>query len=268
MFGVNDIPKFFLAFFLVLPVISLLHEAGHVFFAWLMGGKNIRVTVGSGAVLFRVGMLEVRKYYFWYGHCTFDNLRRNHRIANILIFSGGAFFNAIAAVAVVYLIENNVLEQGMLTYQFTYFSLYNIFFALLPMPYPDGNYSDGKVILDLAWNKAQVSEKTYRVQWNEEDRQWSVLDHNRALIETFADEAQARCRTHCLEQGLAYEALLVSQVLGACEGYVRGRISTVVVNPAMLGMDSVRIVRDEALEGLIKSALQKDSFFAVSGQVA
>lgn len=89
MFGINDIPKFFLAFFLVLPVISFLHEAGHVFFAWLMGGKNIKVTVGTGEVLFRLGMLEVRKYYFWYGLCTFDNLKRNQRAANILVFSGG-----------------------------------------------------------------------------------------------------------------------------------------------------------------------------------
>ncbi len=196
MFGVNDIPKFFLAFFLVLPVISLVHEAGHVFFAWLMGGRNIRVTIGSGAVLFRVGILEVRKYYFWYGLCTFDNLRRNHRLANILIFSGGAFFNGMTAVAVVYLIENNTLEAGMLTYQFTYFSLYYIFFALLPMPYPDGNYSDGKIILDLARNKVQAAEKLYRVQWNEEEQHWCVLDHNRELIGTFADEAQALAKAH------------------------------------------------------------------------
>jgi len=72
MFGINDIPKFFLAFFLVLPVISFLHEADHVLFAWLMGGKNIKVMVGTGDVLFRLGMLEVRQYYFWYGLCSLD----------------------------------------------------------------------------------------------------------------------------------------------------------------------------------------------------
>ncbi|MBC6613005.1 hypothetical protein H8B15_18935 [Hymenobacter sp. BT507] len=191
MFGVSDIPKFFLAFFLVLPVISFLHEAGHVFFAWLMGGKNIKVTVGSGDVVFRWGMLEVRQYYFWYGQCTFDNLRRNHRLANVLIFIGGSLFNAVAAVAVVYLIETNVLEPGMLTYQFTYFSLYYIFFALLPTPYPDGSSSDGKVILELLRNKERALEKIYRVQWNEEEAQWRVLDHSRNLVESFADETQA-----------------------------------------------------------------------------
>ncbi|RDV11499.1 hypothetical protein DXT99_24515 [Pontibacter diazotrophicus] len=200
MFGVNDIPKFFLAFFLVLPVISFLHEAGHVFFAWLMGGKNIKVTIGSGDVIFRIGMLEVRKYYFWYGLCTFDNLRRNHRLANILIFSGGALFNAAAAVAVISLINNNVLEPSMVTYQFTYFSLYYIFFALLPMPYPDGSNSDGKVILDLIRNKTQAIERTYRVQWDEEEKQWYVLDHNKDLVQAFRDKEQALTKAHEVAQ--------------------------------------------------------------------
>lgn len=209
MFGVNDIPKFFLAFFLVLPVISFLHEAGHVFFAWLMGGRNIKVTIGSGDVLFRAGMLEVRKYYFWYGLCTFDNLKRNKRLSNILIFSGGALFNAMAAVAVVYFIEHNMLEPGMLTYQFTYFSLYYIFFALLPMPYPDGSYSDGKVIFDLIRNKGQ--EKTYRIQWNEEEKQWCVLDHNRELVAAFTDEGQALAKAHEVAQSNRPSRLLNSK---------------------------------------------------------
>lgn len=198
MFGIEDIPKFFLAFFLILPIISFIHEAGHVFFAWLMGGKNIKVTVGSGKVMFHIGMLEVRKYYFWYGLCTFDNLKRNKRFSNILIFSGGAVFNALTALLVIYLIEKKALEPGILTYQFTYFSLYYIFFALLPMPYPDGNYSDGKVILDLIRNKAP--ERTYRVEWNDDKKQWCVLDHDKNLLQTFEDEEQALAKAHEVAQ--------------------------------------------------------------------
>ncbi|MBF8964655.1 site-2 protease family protein [Pontibacter sp. FD36] len=198
MFEINDLPKFFLAFFLVLPIISLVHEAGHVFFAWLMGGKNIKVSIGAGKVLFRVGIVEVRKYYFWYGLCTFENLKRNERFANILIFSGGALFNTLAALVVVYLIENKTLEPGILTYQFTYFSLYYVFFALLPMPYPDGNESDGKVILDLIRNKAQF--KTYRVEWNQEKKQWCVLNHNRELVQAFEGEEQALEKAHEVAQ--------------------------------------------------------------------
>ncbi|AKD03658.1 site-2 protease family protein [Pontibacter korlensis] len=196
MFGINDIPKFFLAFFLVLPIISFLHELGHVFFAWLMGGKNIKVTIGSGDRIFRLGMLEVRKYYFWYGLCSFDNLKRNKRFSNILIFLGGVLFNAISTLVVIFLVEEKVLEEGMLTYQFTYFSMYYIFFALLPMPYPDGSYSDGKVILDLIRNKSHLADNIYRVQWDDEKAQWCVFDHDHALVQAFNDEEEALAKAH------------------------------------------------------------------------
>ncbi|WP_299754721.1 site-2 protease family protein [uncultured Pontibacter sp.] len=191
MFTINDIPKFILAFFLVLPLITFIHEAGHVFFAWLMGGKNIKVTIGTGKVLFRLGLVEVRKYYFWYGLCSFDNLKRNERLANILIFSGGILFNSLTTLLVMYLIENGSLQESMLTYQFTYFSLYFIFFAVLPMPYPDGNYSDGKIILDLIRHKTIPGEQVYRIQWSEEKSQWSVLDQEQNELHTFAEPEEA-----------------------------------------------------------------------------
>jgi hypothetical protein len=192
MFGLSDIPKFFFAFFLVLPLISILHEAGHVFFAWLMGGKNIKVTIGSGKKIFQIGMLEVRKYYFWYGLCSFENLKRKKRLSNILVFLGGSLFNALAAIAVAILINNEVIEAGILTYQFTYFSWYYVFFALLPMPYPDGNYSDGKIILDLIKNKKEViEERTYRMKWEHEKGQWHILDHENQILHTHDDENEA-----------------------------------------------------------------------------
>ena len=192
MFGINDIPKFLLAFFLVLPVISILHESGHVFFAWLMGAKNIRVTVGSGKPIFKHGILEIRQFYFWYGFCTFENIKRKKKFAHILIFSGGVLFNLLSTIAAISLVENKVLEAGMLTYQFTYFSMYYIFFALLPMVYPSGNYSDGKIILRLLKGQNEIiKERTYRIQWKTEEEQWHLLDHNNELIETCKKEEDA-----------------------------------------------------------------------------
>lgn len=192
MFGLQDIPKFFLAFFLVLPLISLLHELGHVFFAWLMGGKKIRVIIGSGKPVFSIGPLEVRQYYFWYGLCTFENLKRTRKWANILIFSGGAFFNLLGTVVVIILVEKEILEAGILTYQFTYFSLYYIFFALLPMPYPDGNYSDGKIIVELLRGKKNIiMERTYKIKWDGDKKSFFVLDHEHNLVEAFDNEKKA-----------------------------------------------------------------------------
>lgn len=192
MFGIDDIPKFLLAFFLVLPVISILHEAGHVFFAWLMGAKNIRIIVGSGKAVFRKGLLEVRQFYFWYGFCSFENIKRKEKLANILIFSGGAIFNLLSTIAVILLVENKVLEEGMVTYQFTYFSMYYIFFALLPMLYPGGYSSDGKIILDLLKGKEEViKERTYRLQWKKETEEWQFLGQNRKVIASYKEENDA-----------------------------------------------------------------------------
>ena len=192
MFGISDLPKFFLAFFLVMPLISILHEGGHVFFAWLMGGKNIKVSVGTGKPIFKWKMIEVRKYYFWYGVCTFENLKINQRWSNILIFGGGSLFNFLGVLAVMILVEEQLIETNMFTYQFTYFSLYYIFFALFPMPYPDGNYSDGKIILELLRNKKfAVMERTFRVQWHPEKEEWNVINHEEELVEAFGNEEQA-----------------------------------------------------------------------------
>ncbi|WP_029036934.1 site-2 protease family protein [Salinimicrobium xinjiangense] len=201
MFGISDIPKFILAFFLVLPVISILHEAGHVFFAWVMGAKKIRVVVGSGKPILDFGIVEIRQFYFWYGFCNFENIKRKEKLANILIFSGGAFFNLLSIIAVILLVENEVLEEGMLTYQFTYFSMYYVFFAMLPMIYPDGNFSDGKIILELLKNNKEIiKERTYRIKFKAESEEWEVLDHQKELIQTFENEEDAREKARSIAQ--------------------------------------------------------------------
>ncbi|WP_189603722.1 site-2 protease family protein [Salinimicrobium marinum] len=195
MFGISDIPKFFLAFFLVMPLISILHEGGHVFFAWLFGGKNIKVSLGTGKPIFQWGMLEVRKYYFWYGLCIFENLRIKRKWSNILIFFGGSLFNILGVLAVMILVEEQLIDTNMFTYQFTYFSLYYIFFALLPMPYPDGNFSDGKIILDLIRNKPYAhAERTFRVHWSEEKKEWHVFNHDGKFIQAFKNEDEAHTK--------------------------------------------------------------------------
>ena len=201
MFQLKDLPKFFLAFFLVMPVISILHEMGHVFFAWLMGGKKIRVTVGTGKPILHLGIFDIRQYYFWYGVCTFENIERKQKYSNVLIFSGGALFNFIGTFVVMYLIEEKIIDPGMLTYQFTYFSLYYIFFALLPMPYPDGNYSDGKIILDLLRGKEEVvQQRTYRIQWDSKQDHWEVFDHNNRSVHNCKEQDEALERARDLAQ--------------------------------------------------------------------
>ena len=83
-----DIPKLFLAFFVVLPVVSLIHEFGHVLMAKLLGAKNVKIIIGSGKVLLNTKFLEIRKYYFYYGFCYFENISDESRWRNLSIYSG------------------------------------------------------------------------------------------------------------------------------------------------------------------------------------
>ncbi|MFC3197576.1 site-2 protease family protein [Parapedobacter deserti] len=192
MFGIQDIPKFIMAFFVLLPLISTIHEAGHVFFAWLMGGKNIKITIGTGKPLFNWSIIEVRQYYFWYGVCTFNNIKREKKIANILIFSGGALFNLLGTIAVILLVQHEIINESLFTYQFTYFSLYYIFFALIPTPYPDGSFSDGKIIFDLLRGKEDIiKDRIFRIYRENSTDHWRIFDDKNNLIGSYQDQIKA-----------------------------------------------------------------------------
>ncbi|MFC4076368.1 hypothetical protein [Salinithrix halophila] len=148
MFDWTDLGTFFLAFFVVLPLVTLIHGLGHLFFAWLFGAKNARIIVGCGSVLGRLGMVEIRKIYFWYGTCDFEDLPTPRRHKALWIYLGGALFNLLSIVLLNTLIWTGILGTHNAFYQFAYFSFYYAFFALVPIEYPDGEPSDGQAVLD------------------------------------------------------------------------------------------------------------------------
>lgn len=153
MFGFDDFMKFIQAFFVVFPVVTLVHLLGHIFFAAIFGGKGIRIVIGSGNLLFSLRFLEVRQFYFWYGGCEYTSLKHSNKVTKSLILLGGSIFNVASIFLVNFLIRIDILQASMLWYQFVYFSFYYVFFALLPMDMSDGTLSDGKAVYKLWQNK-------------------------------------------------------------------------------------------------------------------
>ncbi|WP_417887920.1 site-2 protease family protein [Zunongwangia sp.] len=193
MFDFKDIPKLFLAFFVVMPIISLIHELGHMLFAGILGAKNIKVIIGSGKIIFSNRFFEIRKYYFYYGFCYFENIDEKSSFRNILIYSGGTISNCIASAILILIISKGVLEPNIFTYQFLYFSLYYVFFALFPMSYPDGNYSDGKIIYYLlAKDKGLIRQKMYQLKWHKKNNKWILYSENEEKLEEFEKYEDAR----------------------------------------------------------------------------
>ncbi|CAG9621272.1 hypothetical protein [Sutcliffiella rhizosphaerae] len=153
MFGFNDLWKFFLSFFLVLPLVTILHQLGHFFFAKLFGG-TVNIHIGTGNILFKVGSFKIRKLYFYDGWCEYINVSRGTRkIEKIFVYLGGSIFNISSILLLNGLITREILEPNIFIYQFTYFSFYFVFFSLFPMNHLNGCPSDGMAVLNIITNK-------------------------------------------------------------------------------------------------------------------
>ena len=156
MFTLSDLPMFFVNFFLILPIVTLVHEAGHVFVARLFGGK-IKFCIGTGKTVFNIGSLEVKKKYFMEGWCQYEDLTYNKTWVHVLIYLAGSAFNLIIILMMNYLIIDKILPAALFFYQYSYFSIYFIFFSLLPYTNGDGKPSDGRAIYEvIRYGKAQI----------------------------------------------------------------------------------------------------------------
>ncbi|WP_019415394.1 hypothetical protein [Paenisporosarcina sp. TG20] len=153
MFEFNDLWKFFFAFFLVLPLVTIVHQLGHMFFAHIFGGR-VNMHIGSGKILIKVGPLHIRRLYFYDGWCEFITLtKRGLKWQLILIYAGGSIFNIGSILILNGLIFFREIDPNIFLYQFVYFSFYFVFFSLFPVWHGE-NPSDGMAVWNLIRNKA------------------------------------------------------------------------------------------------------------------
>nr|WP_044022364.1 site-2 protease family protein [Bacillus sp. SG-1] len=148
MFTLNDMWIFFLAFFLTLPLVTLVHEAGHVLVARVFGAK-INFALGAGKTLFSIGPLEVKKLYFMDGWCQYGKLKYDKKWVHILIYLAGSLSNLLVILLINFLIYREALPTHIFFYQFVYFSVYFIFFSLFPFKTGKGQPSDGLAIYEV-----------------------------------------------------------------------------------------------------------------------
>lgn len=152
MFGFNDIWKFFFSFFLVMPLVTIIHQMGHMLFAKIFGGQ-VNMHIGSGKVLAKMGPLHIRRLYFYDGWCEYITLaEKDKRWQLILVYLGGSIFNLASILILNGLILMNELEPGIFLYQFVYFSFYFLFFSLFPIWHGE-NPSDGMAVWNLIRKK-------------------------------------------------------------------------------------------------------------------
>lgn len=148
MFQLEDMISFFWAFFFVLPLVAFIHQLGHFVFVWMFGGKAIFI-LGRGNVLFKFGKFKVNQYYFLDSFCQYDSLKWDNRYSHALVYAAGSLFNLSSILLINLLIHKGFLQPHIFFYQFVYFSVYFVFFSLLPIKYSETHSSDGRSIYDV-----------------------------------------------------------------------------------------------------------------------
>ncbi|MBZ9634874.1 site-2 protease family protein [Clostridium sp. FP1] len=127
--------------FVLMPIIILIHELGHVFFAKLFGAKIKNIVIGSGKTVLTLGKLKIKTVYFYRGAFTVDKLG-NSKFKKIFVLLGGALFNIASCLIIIILFNLNVISQTNLFAVFINFSFFAAVFSIIPMTYGNEN-NDG-----------------------------------------------------------------------------------------------------------------------------
>ncbi|WP_199860649.1 hypothetical protein [Oceanobacillus damuensis] len=149
MFGLLDFLKLTMSIFIILPIVSLIREMGYLVAGKLFGVKEATITIGSGPYFFKFWIFEVRRFYFMYSWCHYESLERDSKFAHIIIYASPILANLFVALFINGLLANDLLEYETFWNQFVFYAFYFLLFDAIPLYYPDGQPSNGRVVYDL-----------------------------------------------------------------------------------------------------------------------
>lgn len=101
--------------FVILPILTIIHELGHVCAALVFKQEVVKIKMGSGKKLFSIHKLDVHLFYFWNGVCLFKIKEGLSVRKVIVIFLMGAVFNLVAGFILMWIRShgyfNNIFES-------------------------------------------------------------------------------------------------------------------------------------------------------------
>lgn len=126
---------------IVLFATTFIHELGHLFFAYLVGYKDLKMTIGIGNKFIQIKNIKIFSWFFFpKGEVQFRVGTNESKFARLLFYMGGIIFQLISLWFV-----NSIKADLNYPYWIGYFnacSWLGIIFVLLPMKF--GTYkSDG-----------------------------------------------------------------------------------------------------------------------------
>ena len=150
MFGLADLLSLIISAFIILPVVIFLREFGYLIVSLILGVKNPRITMGSGPRIFKIGMLDVRKYYHVYSWYSYDSLKRESKFAYISLYAAPILVNVILAVGINAMLANGLLQEYETFWsRFIFYAFYYVLFDIVPMKTANGKPNNGFIIYEM-----------------------------------------------------------------------------------------------------------------------
>ncbi|MGB6407501.1 MAG: hypothetical protein WBF39_08490 [Planococcus donghaensis] len=150
MFGLYDLGSLIISAFIILPVVVLLRESGYLIASELFGVNNPRQTIGSGPRVFKIGILDVRKYYHLYSWFSYDSLKRESKFAYICVYASPILVNLLLALTLNALLANGLLQTFATFWnRFVFYAFFYVLFDVVPMKTQNGMPNNGMIIYEM-----------------------------------------------------------------------------------------------------------------------
>lgn len=150
MFGVSDFLPLVISAFIILPLTILLRETGYLIASALVGVKNPRLTIGSGPRAFKIGIVDVRRYYQLYSWFSYDSLKRDGKIAYIFLYASPILMTLSLALTINTALANDVFDTFITFWErFVFYALFYLLFDVVPMKIQGGMPNNGMIIYEM-----------------------------------------------------------------------------------------------------------------------
>lgn len=150
MFGLTDLVSLIISAFIILPVVVFLRESGYLLGSFVFGVRNPRITLGSGPRLFKLGILDVRRYYHLYSWFSYDEIKHENRAAYVCLYAGPILVNLALAFTLNTLLANDVIRwQQTFWDRLVFYAFYYALFDIIPMKTTNGKPNNGMIIYEM-----------------------------------------------------------------------------------------------------------------------
>ena len=150
MFGLANLVSLIVSAFIILPIVLFLREMSYLIVSGLFGVIKPRITIGSGPRVIKLGIIDIRKYYHFYSWFSYDDLKKDSKIAYILIYSSPIIFNLSIALLINSLIANGLLDDYKVFWdRFVFYVFYFMLFDVVPMFTINGKPNNGMIIYEM-----------------------------------------------------------------------------------------------------------------------